>query len=601
MKRVLLLLFLFIPFLVVNSQSGKHLVILHTNDLHSRMTGFAPEPKYTPLVQDDDGTIGGFARIAGIIKSEKTNSGDAFLVVDAGDFTMGTLFPAVELETGFQLRLMKTMGYDAVGLGNHEFDFGSGWLAAVIRKSASAGEIPCLISSNSQFSAKDTADDAFAGLFDDSLIFRSIVLEKNGLRIGLFSIIGKDADRVAPRAAPVTFEKQSKAATRMVRALKDEKCDIIICLSHSGVEKGKNGEWEGEDVELAKKVRGIDLIIGGHSHTVIEQPIVVNGVPIVQTGEFGKNVGRLSLLFTEGRIITESYILIPVNDKVESDAYVSALIEKQKQVINEKILNPLGLSYTDPIAEADFILTGNAVKDFIESNLGPLVADAIHYYVNRESSRRTDLSIVAAGMIFDRIVPGIQTAPDIFRVMPLGSGEDNVPGYPLARLYVTGKEMKSILEILQVAYKSSPDNYCYYSGIRVGIDPNRGLFRKIKKIEIVETDSTLREVNFGRKDKTLYSITADSYMLEFIGIIRKLSFGLVNVVPKDHDGRKITDIKKAVIDMDEQKEGVQEGKEWLALIDYFKSMRDLNNDGLPDIETKYSIPVKCFFTVADTR
>ncbi len=90
--------------------------------------------------------------------------------------------------------------------------------------------------------------------------------------------------------------------------------------------------------------------------------------------------------------------------------------------------------------------------------------------------------MVAAGVIRDKIVPGEQAAPDIFRVMSLGSGKDDVPGYPLSRLYVTGKELKSILEILQVAYKSSPDNYCYYSGIRVEYNPDKGLLRKSEKL-----------------------------------------------------------------------------------------------------------------------
>jgi 5'-nucleotidase len=128
--------------------------------------------------------------------------------------------------------------------------------------------------------------------------------------------------------------------------------------------------------------------------------------------------------------------------------------------------------------------------------------------------------MVAAGVLFDKILPGVQTAPDLFRVVPLGSGNDNVPGYPLSRLYVTGKELKSILEILQVAYKSSPDNYCYYSGLKVTYDPDKGLFKKIKKIEIVHSDSRVVSVDFSKKNKTLYSITANSYMLEFIGIIK---------------------------------------------------------------------------------
>ena len=78
----------------------------------------------------------------------------------------------------------------------------------------------------------------------------------------------------------------------MVRELQKEKCDIIICLSHSGVTKEKNGEWGGEDVELAKKMKGINIIISGHTHTRLDQPVIVNGIPIVQTGEYGEFVGR---------------------------------------------------------------------------------------------------------------------------------------------------------------------------------------------------------------------------------------------------------------------------------------------------------------------
>lgn len=164
-------------------------------------------------------------------------------------------------------------------------------------------------------------------------------------------------------------------------------------------------------------------------------------------------------------------------------------------------------------------------------------------------------------------------------------------------MYVTGRELKTILEILQVAYKSSPDDYCYYSGIRVEYDPDRGMLRKIKKIEIVHSDGRVVNVDFSKKTKSLYSVTANSYMLEFIGIIKKMSFGLLNVVPKDADGNPVKDMKTAVIDIDENREGIQEGKEWLALVEFLGSMKDTNGNGIPDIDKKYTVPVKCFFPV----
>jgi hypothetical protein len=133
--------------------------------------------------------------------------------------------------------------------------------------------------------------------------------------------------------------------------------------------------------------------------------------------------------------------------------------------------------------------------------------------------------------------------------------------------------------------------------MRVNFDAGGGLFKKIKMIEIVHSDGSLVNVDFSRRNKSLYSITADSYMLEFIGIIKKMSFGLINVVPKDSSGNKVTDMTKAVIDMDEKREGVQEGKEWLALIEYLSSMKDTNGNGIPDIDRKYITPVRSFYPV----
>jgi 5'-nucleotidase len=489
------------------------------------------------------------------------------------------------------------MGYDVVGLGNHEFDYGPKKLAQIIKTSAENGEIPSMLASNAIFSAKDPGDDDLEQLSSEQILGRQVILTRDNIRIGFFSILGKNAGHVAPKAEPITFAKQIPFAKKMVKELKDKKCDIIICISHSGVSKDKNGEWRGEDYELAKNVKGIDLIVGGHSHTKLEQPLMVNGIPIIQTGEFGQFVGRISLTYKEGTLHVDDYWLIPVDDKIPGDREINELIDQQKKRISMSILDPLGIDYDKPVAETDFVIEGNDGGDFINSNLGPIVADAIHSYINVHSKAGTDVSMIAAGVLFDKICVGVQTAPDIFRVVSLGSGYDEVPGYPLSRLYVTGKELKSILEILLVAYKSSPDNYCYYSGIRVEYDPDKGLLKKIKKIEIIHRDGTAVNVDFSKKNKSLYSITANSYMLEFIGIIKKTSFGLINVVPKDAEGNRVTEMKNAIIDVNDNLEGVQEGKEWLALLEFLSRMKDTNGNGIPDIDKKYSVPVRSFFTV----
>ncbi|HNR42406.1 MAG TPA: bifunctional UDP-sugar hydrolase/5'-nucleotidase [Bacteroidales bacterium] len=595
MNKIKLIPLFLLLFISAEGQGEKKLVILHTNDLHSRLNGFAPESLYSPMTADDDKTQGGFARIAGIINKEKKENKGITLVCDAGDFLMGTLFHTVEISEGFQLRLMKTMGYDVVSFGNHEFDFGPEKLAAIVSQSKKKGEIPSLILGNAIFSKKDPGDDALEALFTGKVIEKKKIIEKEGLKIGFFSILGKDAADVAPLSKPLRFRKAVPFARKMVKELKSAGCNIIICLSHSGVERNKKGSWAGEDVKLAKKVRGLDLIISGHTHTELEEPLIVKGIPIVQTGEYGRNVGRLEITWSPAGIKVDNYRLIAVTDDIEGDKDVQDLIEEQQDLINREILRPLGLEYIKPVAENDFLLECNESGDFKNSNLGPLVADAIHYYINRNTREGTNVSMVAVGIIRDKIVPGIQTPADIFRVMSLGSGKDKVPGYPLARLYVTGKELKNILEILQIAYKSAPSHFCYYSGIRVEYDPGKGFMKKIRRIRIISPDGNETEVDFSKKNNRLYSVSANSYMLEFIGIIKKMSFGLVNVVPKYGDGTRITDMSTSVIDMDGNEAGIQEGKEWLALLEYIASMNDSDNNGIPDIDRRYVFPSETFF------
>lgn len=597
MKKALISLALILFPVLLLSQEGKKLIIFHTNDLHSRLCGFSPESAYTPLQPRNDNTTGGFSRIEAVLKSEREKGEGIKLTVDPGDFLMGTLFHSLESETGFQLHLMKTMGYDLVCLGNHEFDFGPGKLAQIIEQANTRGNMPVILSGNAVFDPESPEDDGLEKLYVGKVLSGKLIMEKEGLKIGFFSVMGVDAVNVAPAAKPVTFLKQIPYARKMVEQLRADKCDIVICVSHSGVTKNKDGSWGGEDVELAKSVKGIDLIISGHTHTKLEKPVFVNGIPVVQAGENGQNLGRLTMIWKDGKLSFDNYTLFPVDDNITGDIETEKMIDAQKELINRQVLEPLGLDYIKTVAEANFLLECNQQGDFIGSNLGPLVADAIYYYVNKHSKTGCDVSLVSSGVIRDRIVPGTISAPDVFRVMALGSGKDNVPGYPLAKLYVTGKELKSILEILLVAYKSSVDYYCYYSGFRAEYNPKGMLLHKIRSIEIIHPDGSVVKVDFSKKNKTLYAVAANSYMLEFIGIIKKMSFGLINVAPKDAAGNLVTDMTNAVIDVNEYKEGVQEGKEWLALLEFISSMKDADSDQIPDIDRKYATPVHAFINV----
>jgi len=569
----------------------KELVIIHTNDLHSRLAGYAPESDYTPLSTGDDNTIGGFARIAHIIKQEKERVPGTVLVLDAGDFLMGTLFHTLEQSDGFQLPLMKEMGYDAVSIGNHEFDFGIRSTAEIIHNSVKNGHIPPILLANIQFNAEPGEDDGLEALYNEGIIKPYYIIEKNGLRIGIFGILGYDASDVAPYISPAKITDPIKTARKITNELKTiEKVDLIICLSHSGVAKNKDGMWEGEDVKLASKVNDIDIIISGHTHTYLPDPIYVGKTIIVQAGANGAYVGKIQIAIKNKQIELQNYELIAVNDSIPGDLNIHAAIENQKGLIQKKILDDLGMNYDNPVVTTSFDLICDESNKVEESNLGPLLADAIRYYINSTEGKHTDIALIAAGVIRDQLVTGTSSIADIFRISSMGKGLDSIPGYPLSMVYVTGNELKKIIEVLLFAYKSSPGNYCYYSGLKVHFDPSKGMLRKIISIEAEDEAGSYRQVDFSKNNNDLYSIAANAYILEFVGLLKKMTFGIVKVYPKNEDGTIIPEMREALIDMDLKKEGVQEGKEWMASYRFFSQFKDINRDGIPDVPEQYKSP-----------
>ena len=589
MKRITFTSLLLIAVMTLSAQEGRRLTILHTNDIHSHLQGYAPESAYTSGVADNDPTLGGLSRLAGIIRDVREENPGSTLVIDAGDCLMGTLFHSLEVETGFQIPLMKRAGWDVIAMGNHDFDFGPEAYAGILRKAAEKGELPLMLIGNAMTDPADPGDDDFEAALRDGLLLTYKVLDVNGIKVGLFSLLGKDADNSAPYAVPVKFENMIRAARKRVAELKREGCDVIICLSHSGISRDKHGNWSGEDVKLAGKVKGIDLIISGHTHTLLKEPLVVNGVPIVQTGSTGTHMGRADITFNGSGITLDRYEMIRVDDSIDPVLSVQDDIEAQKLLIDSRVLAPLDLRYDMPVAEAPFLLESDETGDQPGSNLGALLADAIYHYVNSDGPG-TDIAMVAAGVIRDPIMPGVQSVADLFRVMSLGSGDDKVPGYPLSRLWVTGRELKNVAEILIFSSASTPSHFCYYSHLKIAYDPEGGLLNKIRRMEFTDHNGNVTEVNTSKEDKRLYSIVANSYMLEFVGIIKKKSLGLLNVMPKDEAGNYMTEMKLAIMDFDPATPGVQEGKEWIALVRYLQQMAPATDGSLPVISEYYLNP-----------
>src|SRR4029077_3191187 len=208
--------------------------------------------------------------------------------------------------------------YDATTFGNHEFDLGADGLGKAISIAAQSKHIPAVLSSNTDFSGNDATLTDLQNLRKSGVIRGHLVIDRGGFRFGLFGVLGKEA-QIYTMAPTVKFTDAVEAARETVRILREtEKVDVVIALSHGGVEKGKDGRYsDGDDVRLAEAVPGIDVVISGHSHTELQEPIIVNGrTPVVQTGKEGKNLGELVITLDGGELAVESYRLSTIDDTI---------------------------------------------------------------------------------------------------------------------------------------------------------------------------------------------------------------------------------------------------------------------------------------------
>ncbi len=555
--------------------AGQPFTILHTNDWQSRLLGFGPNTEYTPETINDDDTIGGVARLSAYIDQLRDqNKEQPVLLLDGGDISQGTLFHTLYREQAFELRLMKMLGYDALTLGNHEFDFRTDGLSRMLASASRyMDELPPIITSNLELAP------AQKHLEEQGVIQRWKIIEKNGIRFGLFGLIGKGADEVTPSAKPSTFSDQIKTARRMVKLLREEqKADVVILMSHSGVVKNDDGSWGGEEVEYARQVTGIDAIVGGHSHTALFEPIMVNGVPIVQAGSEIRYLGELSLTLNENRKVTvNSYTLHAIDDQTAGNKAVSAKIDRFKDLVSREALADSGYSFDQTLVKTPATLS-RALDD---QALGNLVADGIRQATD------SDIAMTSNGVLRDDIIMGgngYQAVADIFRLQPLGMGiVDDKPGYPLLKVWLTGREVRDLLEVLSFAWTAkSEDYYPRFSGVRFTYNTLRPPLDRIINIELGSYDTGFAPLNINDNSR-LYSLGTSSYVGSFAWVIEELSYGLITIVPKDEQGNPLADLSKALVDRNPDIEGVQEYKNWQAQLDFFARLPDTDGDGIADI------------------
>lgn len=581
--------------------------ILHTNDLHSNLVGLGPEMDYTPFALNDDGTRGGFARLATLIAQRKAARKDQgpVLVLDAGDYSMGTAFAAAIRETGGELQLLSRMGCDATTFGNHDFDLGPDGLGRAIDVASKAGRIPAVVASNCDFTKQDATLADLQRLAKAGVVRRYTVIERGGLRFGIFGILGKEA-QIYTSGGAATFPDPIETAKEMVKSLREtEKVDVVICLSHSGMEQGKDGTFaDGDDVRLPRTVPGIDIVIGGHSHTELHEPVVVNGrTPVVQTGKYGQNLGELVITLDNGTLTVGSYTLHPIDDTIPGDPDVADEIEKLKKTVTEVVFASRGYSIDQPLAIAPRDIPNTYTDIAAGTILANLCTDSFRI------ATKADIGFTVNGMFRSGLArgkSGVQTVYDVFAVAPLGAGVvDQTPGSTLVTGYFNGKDLKELLEFFLVDNPAHPGEYFpRASGMRFRYDRSRPKFDAVTAIELGDLDRGYRAIDFTGKDERLYSVTCPLMIGPIIMAIPKYTKDKLAPVPKNKAGQPLKSRSEA-LDMPRgntpdllppqgttdkssvatatQNGVVREIKEWQAIMDYLRALPARSPGELPVI------------------
>jgi 5'-nucleotidase/UDP-sugar diphosphatase len=549
----------------LKSYSGEteelYFCILHTNDMHSELLPHSPAVDYRP--GEGNPAIGGFARLATAvdeIRENKSRESEPVLLFDAGDFLGGGPFAWLALNgSAAELTIMQEMGYDAVTIGNHEYDYGPDVLAQYLLQAGypEAHEKTLMLASNTE--APSDHPLAVQGLYRETAIFEL----ENGLKVGVFGLIGKDAIIVTADTGDVEFGDQHQTARQMVDELKEQGADVIVALSHSGVK---------EDRELAREVPGIDIIIGGHCHTALYEPVLQGTTIIVQAGSLGMYLGQLELAYNsntgEVRMRNEENdhpFLIPIDSSFACDPEIDDLVQKYTLALNAYIEEVTGGKFDDvmsTVARSDFVLSN--LPPLSETALGNFVTDAMRFAAQEFIGKRVDIAGQADGNIRNSIFPGTMEHSagnisfyEIIEATGVGRGLDGYPGCPIASVYLTGEEVRRVLEITILLQEFMGDSYfLHFSGLRYSYNPaNAVLFsvpfvnlpipttRAVTSAELYTGDeiqpvNSEKYIPLKRGDEELYHLVTDAYLLLFLPLVTDI-LPQLEVVPKNTDGEPI--------------------------------------------------------------
>lgn len=577
--------------------------IFHTNDEHSSLIPKGATADYHPYLPDI--TRGGMARVAykiEEIRGQKEAAGEETLLLSGGDFIGGAAFAWLNLfGHSPELSIMQAMGYDAIVIGNHEFDYGPEKLALFLKNAGypQAHERTAILGSN-------IVPPAHHPLIEVEIKDTHLITLDNGLQIGMFGLLGKGALDYVTARGDVRFTEQHETARKAVEELQAQGAHIIIALTHSGM---------GEDRDLARDVDGIDIIVGGHSHTALYEPELEGDTIIIQAGSHLDYLGVLELAYQPDsgflRLRNEETgqpYLIPIDDTIPKDEDIEEMLVEYIGLLNEFLSDyTQGDFYDvlDTVAYSDHAVQRSSAVQ--ETPMGNFLADAMRLVAEDITGERVDFAFQGNGQIRRNIIPasmdhaqGQISLYDLVEVAGLGMGTDKMPGYSLASIYFTGREVRRVLEISIFLSEFMGNSYFLQSsGLRFQYNQGQSILFTVPVLDIplatgravtraerftgegMQTDDDADFVPLKRGDDELYHVVVDAHILSFLPMVGELLPHLT-VVPRDSQGTPLEDLSQAVI--------VNNGNElkvWEALLYYTASLTE-NEWGFPEIPEYYS-------------
>lgn len=400
------------------SSGAKMITILHTNDTHSHLYSFGPFNNY-----------GGIARMSALIKELKKKN-ENVLTLHAGDVFVGTF--AFNKYLGYvELDIMEEL-YDAMAIGNHEFDLGIDTLADILGGFITGGKpitLPLLLANIDWEKAGEThALRSFVQPYR--------VMFVGGVKVGIVGVVTTDPFNYSDEVNAILTDPYQAAGEAAHKLKNDEGVDVVVALSHLG---------KTADIMGLAQVPGIDIIVGGHSHDALFEPEVVNGKIIVQAGEFGKYLGELKVEVKEEKVDLVNYTLHPITRRTKIDfSLIPELFKIRLGIFKDP---RFGSVYTKPIAQARWNLEEKWEEEnpYRDTPLGNLVADAIKAGV-QENGFPADIALEANGFIAHRIYKGKVVGNDVLRSVPYGYDAESGLGFKIKSVWLAGAQILAGLE-----------------------------------------------------------------------------------------------------------------------------------------------------------